>query len=257
VFHQGLVSDGPELTLSGPEGRHAAMVCRLRPGERLDITDGVGIVAECTVVRCRRDEVDCVVERRVVHPQPTPRLVMVQALAKGDRGERAVELMTEVGVDEIVPWSAARSVVRWEGDRAVRGHARWSATAHAAAKQSRRAFWPRIAGLADTAAVRARIRAADMPVVLHAAATEPLAAAVPGAGVLGTGSVDHRSPVGTGPSEIVVVVGPEGGITDDEYAAFVGAGARPARLGPTVLRTSTAGVVAATIVFSRTSRWDR
>ncbi|WP_416211358.1 16S rRNA (uracil(1498)-N(3))-methyltransferase [Frankia sp. Cas3] len=244
LFHQGLVPDGRELTLSGSEGHHAAMVRRLRPGERLDITDGLGVVAECTVLRCRRDEVDCTVERRVVYPEPAPRLVVVQALAKGDRGELAVELMTEVGVDEIVPWAAARSIVRWEGDRGMRAHARWSATAREAAKQSRRVFWPRLAGLADTAAVGARIVTADIAVVLHEEATEPLVAGLREAGVAGS-------------SEIVVVVGPEGGITDSELEVFGAAGAMPARLGRTVLRTSTAGVVAAAIVLSHTTRWDR
>nr|WP_322759341.1 16S rRNA (uracil(1498)-N(3))-methyltransferase [Frankia sp. Cr2] len=236
--------DDRELTLSGPEGHHAATVRRLRPGERLDVTDGLGVVAECTVLRCRRDQVDCTVERRVVYPEPAPRLVVVQALAKGDRGELAVELMTEVGVDEIVPWAAARSIVRWEGDRGMRAHARWSATAREAAKQSRRVFWPRLAGLADTAAVCTRIVTADIAVILHEEATEPLVVGLREAGAAGS-------------SEILVVVGPEGGITDSELEVFGEAGAVPARLGRTVLRTSTAGVVAAAIVLSHTTRWDR
>ncbi|WP_239330428.1 16S rRNA (uracil(1498)-N(3))-methyltransferase [Frankia sp. CiP3] len=259
--------DERELTLSGPEGRHAATVRRLRPGERVDITDGCGVVAECTVLRCRRDEIDCAVERRVVYPEPTPRLVVIQALAKGDRGELAVELMTEVGVDEIVPWSAARSIVRWEGERGARAHARWSATAREAAKQSRRVFWPQLACLADTATVSARLAAADVAVVLHEEASEPLAVGLRAAGVTSArprpaapAGAQLPAPAGSleaGSLEIVLVVGPEGGITGSEREVFGAAGAVPARLGRTVLRTSTAGVVAAAIVFSHTSRWDR
>ncbi|WP_250280094.1 16S rRNA (uracil(1498)-N(3))-methyltransferase [Frankia sp. Cppng1_Ct_nod] len=252
-----------ELTLSGPEGRHAATVRRLHPGERLDITDGCGVVAECTVLRCRRDEVDCAVDRRVVHPAPAPRLVVVQALAKGDRGELAVELMTEVGVDEIIPWAASRSIVRWDADRGARAHGRWVTTAHEAAKQSRRVFWPRIGGLADTDAVAARLAGADLAAVLHEAATEPLVAGalISGAlisGALVSGALDAQPVAATsGSPEIVVVVGPEGGLTEGELEVFAASGARPFRLGGTVLRTSTAGVVAAAVVFSHTSRWDR
>ncbi len=208
-------------------------------------------------MRCRRDELDCAVERRVVHPAEVPLLVVVQALAKGDRGEFAVELMTEVGVDEIVPWAASRSIVRWEGERGARAHGRWSVTAREAAKQSRRVFWPRVHALADTGTVAARLAAAQVAVVLHEDATEPLTR------VLATEASGVRPPVTRTPGapgaspEIVVVVGPEGGITEAELEVFAAAGGRPSRLGPTVLRTSTAGVVAATVVLSHTSRWDR
>ncbi|WP_268760541.1 16S rRNA (uracil(1498)-N(3))-methyltransferase [Protofrankia coriariae] len=286
MFHQVSVPDVAELTLAGAEGRHAATVRRLRPGERLDVTDGRGVVAECTVVRCRRDELDCAVERRVVHPARLPRLVVVQALAKGDRGELAVELMTEVGVDEIVPWAASRSVVRWAGERGARAHDRWSATAREAAKQSRRVFWPRVAAPTDTDAAAARLAAAELAVVLHEEAAEPLTRVLAAATTAATGSFATATAAAGPPAttasvagpatagltatrapaappdavpaaEIVVVVGPEGGITDTELEMFTAAGGWPSRLGPTVLRTSTAGVVAAAVVLSRTSRWER
>lgn len=225
--------DGDVLTLDGDEGRHAATVRRVQRGERVDVGDGLGNVAECVVTATAKDSVTLRVERRRAEPPPQPRLVVVQALAKGGSGEDAVDAMTEVGVDELVPWAAARCVVRWDGARGERARERWRSTARAAAKQSRRAWVPTVADLASTADVARRLRAASLAVVLHEAATAPL----PG-------------PPETG--EIVVVVGPEGGITDEELAAF---GTTPYRLGRNVLRTSTAGVAAASVLLSSAGRW--
>ena len=233
LFLAGSV-EGDVLTLDGDEGRHAATVRRIQRGERIDVGDGAGRVAECVVTATTATGLTLAVELHRVEPPPQPRLVVVQALAKGDRGELAVELLTEVGADEVVPWSAARSVVEWRGERGAKALARWRATARAAAKQSRRAWLPTIAPLATTTDVAARLHGATLAVVLHEAAETPLSeAAVPDSG------------------EVVVVVGPEGGITDDELAAF---GTTPYRLGRSVLRTSTAGVAAAAVIL-RTPRW--
>ncbi len=226
--------EGDEVVLGGDEGRHAAVVRRIAVGERVDVGDGAGSVARCDVVEVRRDAVRLAVRERTRVPAPEPRLVVVQALAKGDRAEDAVEAMTEAGVDEIVPWAAARSIVRWEGARGEKALTRWRGTAREAAKQSRRVWVPRVTGLASTEDVAARLRAAALPVVLHESATRPLAGVTP----------PERG-------EVVLVVGPEGGLTDDELAVF-GAGYR---LGPTVLRTSTAGVVALAVLLARLERW--
>ncbi|HWL36658.1 MAG TPA: 16S rRNA (uracil(1498)-N(3))-methyltransferase [Frankiaceae bacterium] len=224
------------LTLAGDEGRHAATVRRIRAGERVDVGDGRGTVAECVVAFVAGDTVTLTVTTHRSEPAPQPRLVVVQALAKGDRGEDAIEAMTEVGVDEFVPWAAGRSVVRWEGARGEKALGRWRSTAREAAKQSRRAWLPEVAPLATTADVAARLTTAALAVVLHEDATTPLAAAV----VPDTG-------------DIVVVVGPEGGISEAELDALAAA---PYRLGRSVLRTSTAGVAAAALLLSRTARWS-
>lgn len=234
VFYLASVS-ADALVVDGDDGRHAVTVRRLRVGERVDVSDGAGNVAECVVASAEPPSTLrlAVVGRRAV-PPPSPRLVVVQALAKGDRAEDAVEAMTEVGVDEIVPWSASRSVARWEGPRGEKAHARWAATAYEAAKQSRRVWLPTVAPLASTREVAARLARASLAVVLHESATTPLAGApVPDDG------------------DVVIVVGPEGGIADDELAAF---GMTPYRLGATVLRTSTAGVAAAAVILGET-RW--
>ena len=227
------------VTLSGPEGHHAAAVRRLRAGERADISDGAGTLAECAVVSVSRDTVVLSVRSVHVVPSPEPRITVVQALPKGERAELAVELMTEVGVDAIVAWAAERSVTRWHGDRGERALGKWRATAREAAKQSRRAWIPGVTGpatVADVAKLASEVAA--LAVVLEADAAAPLSTLVlPKAG------------------SIVLVVGPEGGISPAERAALVDAGAVAARLGPTVLRTSTAGAAAAAVLLTRTGRW--
>jgi len=226
------------MTLTGPEGHHAAAVRRLRPGERADVSDGAGTLAESVVTGVGKDSVT--LDIRAVHtvPPPQPRLVVVQALPKGDRGELAVELMTEVGVDAVIPWAAERSITKWQAERGEKALAKWRATAREAAKQSRRAWLPEVADLATTTALAKRVSAAARAIVLEADAPAKLhELSLPGAG------------------EVLLLVGPEGGISPAERAALRDAGAIEARLGPTVLRTSTAGATAAGILLSRTGRW--
>jgi 16S rRNA (uracil1498-N3)-methyltransferase len=238
-FVTAAVAAQDEIVLDGPEGRHAATVRRLAVGERVDVSDGVGGVAECVVTGVARDRLTLAVRARRVVEAPSPRLVVVQALAKGSRADDAVEAMTEVGVDEIVPWSAARSIVKWQGARGEAALEGWRSTAREAAKQSRRAWLPVVAPLVSTRDVAARLGAASAAVVLHESASAGLAGLdVPTSG------------------EIVIVVGPEGGLTDEELAAFAAAGATAYVLGPSVLRTSTAGVAAAAVLLSRTPRWS-
>jgi len=221
------------VLLDGPEGRHAATVRRLRTGEPVDLVDGVGTRATCEVVSTTRDTVTLTVVRRTTEPAPSPRITLAQALAKGDRGELAVELATEVGVDEVLPWTAARCVQQWHGERGQKSLEKWRSTAREAAKQSRRAWWPVVheAGrIADVAALAGTV------LVLHEAATTRLS------------DVEL-------PGDVVLVVGPEGGLTGDELDVLEAAGAQVVRLGRTVLRTSTAGAAAAAVVSARTGRW--
>jgi 16S rRNA (uracil1498-N3)-methyltransferase len=238
VFLVAVLPAPGRFVLDGPEGRHAATVRRLRPGERLLLADGAGGLAAASVVSAGKDSVELDVALASREAAPEPRLVVVQALPKGDRGELAVQMMTEAGVDEIVPWQAARCVTRWEGDRGRKAWRRWDATAREAAKQARRAWVPAVAEPAGTRAVAARLAAAGGAYVLHEDAELPLAAV---------------TPPRTG--EVVLVVGPEGGVSPEELAAFDAAGAVAVRLGPTVLRTSTAGVAALAVVSAATGRW--
>jgi 16S rRNA (uracil1498-N3)-methyltransferase len=221
--------------LQGAEGRHAARVRRIGVGEAVLISDGRGGVAECVVESVAGERLTARVRHRRLVPEPDPRVAVVQALPKGDRAELAVELLTELGADEIVPWASARSIVQWTGDRGAKALAKWQRTAAEAAKQSRRARIPVIAPLASTADVAARLEH-GRGFVLHEAAGEPLTdAALPLHG------------------EIVLVVGPEGGLSDAELTAF--AKARAVRLGEPVLRTSTAGAAALAALSVRLGRW--
>lgn len=229
---------GARVRLDGPEGRHAALVRRLTVGERLDLANGAGVVAEAVVAVAHKDWLEVEVRKLVHTPEPAPRITVVQALPKGDRGETAVETMTEIGVDAVVPWSASRSIVQWKGERGEKALNKWRATAREAAKQSRRAWWPTVTALHSTAEVAKLLADADRALVLHEDADTSLA----GLDVAGAGSV-------------VLVIGPEGSISPQELAAFKEAGAHAYKMGPTVLRTSTAGTAAATVVLAKSGRW--
>jgi 16S rRNA (uracil1498-N3)-methyltransferase len=229
---------GGILELDGDEGRHAVAVRRIRPGERVALTDGAGTTAVCEVATVGKASLTASVLDVRTLPPATPRVVAVQAIAKGDRSELAVELLTEVGVDVIVPWAASRCVAVWRGDRAERSLARWRSTARESAKQARRSWFPDVTAMASTDEVASRLAHATLPVVLHESATRALAELeVPEQG------------------DIVVVVGPEGGISEEELSSFAAAGVGPVRLGDTVLRTSSAGVAAVAALLSRTGRW--
>ncbi len=236
-----LVALGPEFVLDGPEGRHAVSVKRLRPGEDVVLTDGRGRWTEGVVKAAEGKDRLVITDLESVHEEPpeAPRITVVQALPKGDRGELAVETMTEVGVDAIVPWAASRCITQWKGDRGLKALAKWRATAREAGKQSRRVRFPEVADAATTKQVAALVAEADFAAVLHESGDEPLATVeLPAEG------------------DIVLVVGPEGGVGPEELALFAEAGARAFRLGPSVLRTSTAGTAATALLLGRTGRWS-
>jgi 16S rRNA (uracil1498-N3)-methyltransferase len=225
--------------LDGPEGRHAATVRRLRPGEELVLGDGRGAAALCVVESATREALDLRVLRRWTEPSPQPRVVVAQALVKGDRGELAVELATEVGADAFVPWQASRCVARWEdGPRGAKALARWRSTVREAAKQSRRAWVPEVAEPVSTAGLAELVAASAGALLLESSADLTLdGVTLPTKG------------------DLLIVVGPEGGVSDDEKELLEGAGAQVVRLGKTVLRASTAAAVAVSALAVLTGRW--
>lgn len=230
---------GTLVRLEGGEGRHAVTVARVEVGELVDLTDGRGTLLHTQVESVQgRDTLVARVLDRAELPPPAPRIVVVQAIPKGERGELAVEMLTEVGADVIVPWQAERCIARWSAEKAERGRAKWAAAARAAGKQARRGWFAEVAPVARTSDVVALVRGAAGAILLHEEASRPVSQVpVPGHG------------------DLVLVVGPEGGISPTELDALAAAGGVPARLGPTVLRTSTAGTVAAGIVLARSPRW--
>lgn len=228
---------GDEVVLTGAEAHHAASVRRVRVGEDVTVGDGRGTWLEgaCAAVSAR--EVLVRITARTDVPGPRPRITLAQALAKGDRDELAVQAATELGVDEIIPWQGARSVSRWDAAKADKGRARWASIVREAAKQAHRAWIPDVAPLESTASLAARAAASHV-VVLDPSADVRLT---------GLGLDSAR--------DIVLVVGPEGGIAPEELATFTRGGATLARLGDTVLRTSTAGPAALAVLSAALQRW--
>jgi 16S rRNA (uracil1498-N3)-methyltransferase len=237
MFIVEALAETDELLVDGGEGRHAVEVLRLSSGEHVRVGDGRGTVADGEVLSAGPDGLRVVVRSRFEVPAATPEFVLVQALPKGDRGPLAVDLATELGVDRIVPWTAARCVTRWRDDRVAKGVGKWRAAAHAASKQSRRARVPEVTEPMTTREVCGLLGDVDLALVLHEQARRPMTELdIPATGT------------------IAVVVGPEGGLTDGEVVAFRAAGAHAVRLGPEVLRTSTAGAAALAALSTRT-RW--
>jgi len=231
------LAQSDELLVDGSEGRHAVEVLRLTAGERVRVGDGRGNVAESEVLSAGPEGLRVAVRSRFEVPAQAPEFVLIQALPKGDRGPLAVDLATELGVDRIVPWTASRCVTRWRDDRVDKGVAKWRAAAHAASKQSRRSRVPEVTDPMTTREVCGLLGDADLAVVLHEQARRPLAELdIPRSGT------------------VVIIVGPEGGLTDGEVVAFRAAGAQAVRLGAEVLRTSTAGAAALAALSMRT-RW--
>lgn len=227
---------GEIVSLTGSEAKHAAVVRRLRVGETVSVGDGAGIWLEGAVADVSASRVDVKITARSVAAAPSVRLVLVQALAKGDRDELAVQAACELGVDEVVPWQASRSISRWEGPKAVKGRERWATIIREAAKQAHRVWVPEVSAPLTTAQVVAYAEGRRMLVLDPTAATR-----------LSTVAVDER--------DIVLVVGPEGGISPEELEKFEAAGAERVRLGDTVLRTSTAGPAAIAVVSAALGRW--
>ena len=225
------------FTLDGDEGRHAATVKRMREGEVIHLCDGQGTRAIASVVKVHKNSLDLSIDQFTFEEAPEPRFVVVQALAKGERAELAVEMLTEVGADAIIPWRAEHSIGKW--DSVAKGLEKWRRTSRESAKQSRRAWIPEISNLKSTAEVCELMSQAQSVFVLHESADQALAAC----------AIREQ---GT----IMIVVGPEGGISPDELAAFSSAGARVVHMGASVMRTSTAGAIAVGGLLMRSQRWS-
>ncbi|QWC85830.1 16S rRNA (uracil(1498)-N(3))-methyltransferase [Nocardioidaceae bacterium] len=236
-------AQGTVVEVTGAEARHAVVVRRTTVGESVELVDGCGRRGVGEVVSASKTVMGVRLASVVDEPAPVPRLTVVQAVPKGDRGELAVEMLTEVGVDVVVPWAASRCVAVWKGERATKGVAKWRTTAREAVKQSRRSRVPVVAELERTTELVDRVRQAvtggGLALVLHEGADERLTGAL--------AAVDA-------PTDVLLVVGPEGGVSPEEIEALVDAGATSVRLGDEVLRTSTAGVVACAAVLAAT-RW--
>ena len=238
ALHAADCVPGAVVGIGGAEARHAVTVSRVRPGERLQIGNGAGLMLAATVVDADARLLTLRVETVTVTALLTPRIRLVQALAKGDRDELAVQAATELGIDGVIPWAASRSVTRWEGAKIKKGRDRWSSIVREASKQSIRAWLPTVADLMSTKML-AELAGSTRMLLLEPSATERL--------------TSQAAP--TDDREILLVVGPEGGISPAELTLLEQAGATPVRLGDNVLRTSTAGPAALSILNTTLGRW--
>lgn len=223
--------DGDRARLAGEDARHLAVVLRAAPGQPVSLADGTGRMYQAFVRRALPGEVTFDIRQTATVPAPRPRLTVVHGLPKGRKLDDVAQRLTEVGCDRLVPVTTARSEVRLSGERAARATARWRAVAHAAAKQSRRARQMDVAEVGEWASA---FPAAAAGAVLWEEATQPL-----------------RAVLDLDAEELVLAIGPEGGLTAEEVGA---AGLPAASLGPTVLRTETAALVAASVVLTLAGR---
>jgi 16S rRNA (uracil1498-N3)-methyltransferase len=227
---------GSTVSLEGAEAKHAVAVSRVRAGETLSIGNGAGLIVMGPVVVAEPGHLSISVEDVTVHERPSPQITLVQALAKGGRDESAVQAATELGVDAVVPWASARSVVRWDSAKREKGRERWRAISREATKQSIRPYLPEVHGVETSAQVAARASTALVLILEPTAGT-----------ALSTVDLDDR--------DVVLVVGPEGGVSREELDLFEAAGCLPVRLGDGILRTSTAGPAAIAVLNARLGRW--
>lgn len=227
---------GSVVAVTGPEARHAVTVGRLAVGERLSVGDGRGLIVEGSVTLVEGDRFELAVESTRFEEPPTPAIWLAQALAKNDRDELAIQAATELGVDGVIPWAAGRSIVKWEGAKVRRHEERWASILREASKQSVRHRIPLLRPLASTATL-AKLGEEFQLVVLEPTADLPLS----------------RLPR-TG-RDLLIIVGPEGGIAPAELARFAAGGASAVSLGRNVLRTSTAGPAALAVLGVALGRW--
>ncbi|MET3920673.1 16S rRNA (uracil(1498)-N(3))-methyltransferase [Arthrobacter sp. UYEF20] len=250
---------GSAFVLDGAEARHAVTVKRLSVGEPVDIADGAGKRLTGTVTAVAPGELTVECAELTAEPRPDIRLVLVQALAKGDRDELAAETATELGIDAVIPWQAERSIVRWKAERAAKAHAKWQSVVTAAAKQARRAWIPEVRSAVDSAGLQAAVAAAGLAIILHEDAVRPLRQVLESWQATPDAPATQASrPAPDAPDaarEVLLIVGPEGGISPREVRRLCDAGAVTALLGHHVLRSSTAGPAATVLASDILGRW--
>ena len=217
---------GDQVVIDGDEGKHAASVRRMRAGEAISLTNGKGLRVRGSVLNVAAKSLDIMVSSVEHETEPELAITLIQALAKGDRDELAIQAATELGASVVIPWQAERSISRWDEAKAAKGRARWQVICDEAAKQSLRSFLPQVAGVVSSKQLADLVPSFEKVLVL-----DPTAAV----GIATLGAVS---------GSVAIVVGPEGGIDESELTMLEQAGAQRVRLGESILRTSTAGVVA-------------
>jgi 16S rRNA (uracil1498-N3)-methyltransferase len=229
---------GEIVLLAGAEAKHAIAVRRMRVGEGIQLADGQGFRLVGSVASIDGHSLMVSVSQVTQEEKPEPALVLVQALAKGDRDELAIQAATELGAFAIVPWQAERSVSRWDGPKVAKGVERWQTIVTEASKQALRAFTPQVSQPVSSKELAKMVSEYSAVLVLDPTAEHSLASAqLPKQG------------------NVAIVVGPEGGISESELGLMEAAGAVRVHLGESILRTSTAGVAAISVLQAKLGHW--
>ena len=237
LFLVDKLESSQSIEVAGDEAHHAIKVLRIKLGEEILVSDGAGNWVRAVVENIEKKTFRAKVLERGFQEEKSPRLIVVQGLPKSDRVKDAIEILVESGVDLIIPWQADRSISKWQKDSLVK----WQSAAVAATKQSRRFRKPEIIdGLSLSELLEIESENSAF-LVMHESATTKLSEVV--------------TSKFAGMSEIIIVIGPEGGISDSELAVLEGAGAHIVGLGPEVFRSAHAGGAALSAVSALIGRW--
>jgi 16S rRNA (uracil1498-N3)-methyltransferase len=237
LFLVDKLDDSNLIEVSGDEAHHAIKVLRINVSEEILISDGAGNWVRASVENIEKKTFTAKVLERGFQPEKSPRLIVVQGLPKSDRVKDAIEILVESGVDQIIPWQADRSISKWQKDSLDK----WQSAAVAATKQSRRFRKPEIIdGLSLSQLLEIESENSAV-LVMHESATTKLSEVV--------------TSKFAGMSEIIIVIGPEGGISESELTVLEGAGAHIVGLGPEVFRSAHAGGAALSAVSALIGRW--
>ena len=240
---------GWKLALPQSVRRHAIQAMRLKDGDELQLSDGRGL--RIHAVLCDAQQGIAQVSSFSKEPQPITKLALIQALAKTGHDEQAIDTATQIGVDEVIPWQADRSIAKWKVGRTGK---KWRQVLEAATEQSRRSWTPELGECVTSKQLvaickRACVRG-DMVIVLHQDATKTWNQLEESIAALSDKCLqDGRQ------RTVYVVVGPEGGIGDTEIESFTNAGAEVCVLGSNILRASTAGPVALSLLARALGRF--
>jgi 16S rRNA (uracil1498-N3)-methyltransferase len=235
LFFVDQLSGGNTQELSGDEGHHAVAVMRLSVGEQIKIADGSGNWVSGTITEVNKKSLKIDVAERGSAQAGKPELTVVQAVTKSDRAKEMLELLTVGGADQIIPWQAERCISKWQSDSAQK----WMSAIKEAAKQSRRVKLPTLGDEVSTNQLLKLFQPSDKVIVLHESSST------------GVSQINISKEV----ERIILIIGPEGGISDSEISQLESAGAVTARMGDLVLRSAHAGFAALAAIQSSIGRW--
>ncbi len=231
IYCDGPLSSGAQVALPSAGAYHVARVLRMREGAPLRVFDGTGGEFAAEITRVEGDAVTVRLGSQVQIATESPlRITLVQGVSRGERMDWTLQKATELGVSAVVPVLTARSVVRLDAKQAERKQAHWRGIVIGACEQCGRSKVPAVSPATTLRDYFANVRKEGMRLVLSPSAPGSLA---------GIASL---------PSKVDLLIGPEGGLEDEELVAAQQAGFMPVRLGPRVLRTETAAVVALTVL---------